>query len=415
MTIAASKDIDWQTANPLSADIAQCPYGYYSQIRDNAPVLKAPGTDFYIVSRYQDVAEVLKRPEIFSADYRSLFNRHPDVAQILDQGVPSVSTLATLDPPDHARYRRLVNKAFTPGRVNAISDRIVAEVETLIDGLIEAGEADIVGQFAVPLTISITADQLGVPREDIWKFKRWSDARVVQFSLVTSLEEECEAARRRLEFQRYFADLLDRKRAEPSDDIISVLATTHFDDLDRELDLPEFISIAEQLMTAGNLTTTHSFASGLLMLLQNPDEMERLRAEPARMRQFIEELLRLESPASGIWRVVREDTVLGGVALPAGAAVHLRLASANRDERQFADPDRLDLDRSNLATHVAFGGGTHFCIGFQLAKRELEIGFNALLRRLANIRLAMPTDDLAYIPSFTVHGLERLDIRFDRA
>lgn len=389
------------------------PPGYKELLQPRCP-FRPDGADFFVVSRYDEVAEVNRRPDTFSNDYRSYFNQRPEVAAILARGVPNVSTLATQDPPEHGRYRALVNRAFTPPRVAAMAERIQARIDSLIDGFIADGRCDLVSQFAEPLTLFVTADQLGVSEAEIPKFKAWSEARVVQFSLLSSLEQECAAAEQRLEFQAYFTRLLEARRADPKEDIVSVLATAKFDDLDRQLDLAEFLSITEQLMTASNLTTTHTFGMGMLMLLRRPKLMAELRSNPDRIPAFIEEALRLESPVSGIWRVTTTDTELGGVDIPAGTAVHLRLAAANRDAEQFEAPDELNLDRKNLRAHQAFGGGPHFCIGFLLARRELEFGFRSLLARLRDIRLA-GAGDPPVIPSFTVRGVCELNIEFEPA
>ena len=413
-SIRKERYIELEDLNPLHPDHIECPHHYYAKLQDEAPVWRAP-EGFYMITRHKDIMEVLRTPEVYSSDYRPLFNQRPEVAVILKKGVPNVSTLATLDPPDHARYRALVNKAFSQARVNALVGGIERRTHELIDAFVEDCEVELVQQFAMPLTMSVTAEQLGVPQTDLHKYKEWSDARVVQFSLVVSAEEECEAARKRLEFQKCLSRIFEEKRERPTDDMISVLATTRFDDLDRGLTVAEFLSIAEQLMTAGNVTTTHAFGSSMLLLLQTPGLMQALAADPAKFPGFIEEALRLESPASGIWRIARADTELGGVKIPRGSSLHLRLAAGNRDRRQFDCPMELDLGRKNAKTHLAFGYGHHVCIGSLLARKELDIGLRALLARLPNIRLAEGKNDLRHTRSFTTRGLEQLYLTFERA
>lgn len=404
--------------NPFSAEFVQCPYPFYARLVKEAPVWKAPIQGFYLITGYEEVMQACRHPEIFSSDYRHLFNRKPEIMAILAQGLPEVPTLGTGDPPMHKRYRALVGKAFTAPRVNGLGDYIDNTITALIDAFIDRGEVELHAEFGMPLTMQITADQLGVPRADFRKFREWSEARIVQFSFMVPLEAEIEATRKRLDFQKYFAARFAEKQANPGDDIISVLATARLEDEngkeERGLTVPEFLSIAEQLMTAGNLTTTHSICAGVAMLIDNPDVHAQLVADPSKIRLFVEELVRLASPGPGYWRVTTQEVEMAGVTIPKGAAVHLRYAAGNRDTRVFKDPDKLDLNRENLSSHMAFGHGEHHCAGAVLAKKELELAFKALLSRLKNIRYAPGRNDFSNIQSFAVHGLNHLHLSFDK-
>lgn len=404
--------------NPFSPEFVQCPYPFYARLLKEAPVWKAPIQGFYLITGYAEVMEACKHPEIFSSDYRHLFNRKPEIMAILAQGVPEVPTLGTGDPPMHRRYRALVGKAFTAPRVNGMEAYLNGTINALIDAFAARGEVELHEEFGMPLTMQITADQLGVPRSDFRKFREWSEARVTQFSFMVPPEVEIDAAKKRLDFQKYFAARFAEKQANPTDDIISVLATARFDDLPEEeargLTVPEFLSIAEQLMTAGNLTTTHTITAGMAMLIDHPDVHARLMADPSKVRVFVEELVRLASPGPGYWRVTTQDVLMAGVTIPKGAAVHLRYAAGNRDTRQFDHPDTMDLDRENLSTHMAFGHGEHYCAGAMLAKKELELAFKALMARMKNVRYAPGKNDFGNIQSFAVHGLNHLYLTFDK-
>ena len=403
--------------NPFSPEFVQCPYPFYARLVKEAPVWKAPIQGFYLITGYEEVMEACRHPEIFSSDYRHLFNRKPEIQAILAQGVPEVPTLGTGDPPMHKRYRALLAKAFTAPRVNAMGEYINATINELIDAFAGRGEVELHAEFGMPLTMQITADQLGVPRQDFRKFREWSEARIVQFSFMVPLEAEIEATKKRLDFQKYFTERFAEKQANPTNDIISVLATAKLEDDSgkemRGLTLPEFLSIAEQLMTAGNLTTTHAICAGMVMLIENPKVREEITADPTKVKLFVEEMVRLSSPGPGYWRVTKEEVTLAGVTIPKGAPVHLRFAAGNRDTRVFKDPDKLDIHRENLSQQMAFSYGEHYCAGAVLAKKELELAFKALLARLPNVRFAPGRNDWSNIQSFAVHGLNHLYLEFD--
>ena len=416
LQLAATLPID--EFNPFSPEFVQCPYPFYARLVKEAPVWKASIQGFYLITGYEEVMEACRHPEIFSSDYRHLFNRKPEIMAILAQGVPEVPTLGTGDPPMHKRYRALLAKAFTAPRVNAMGDYINTTISELIDAFIDRGEVELHEAFGMPLTMQITADQLGVPRADFRKFREWSEARIVQFSFMVPLEDEIAATKKRLDFQKYFTQRFAEKQANPTNDIISVLATAKLEDDSgkemRGLTLPEFLSIAEQLMTAGNLTTTHAICAGMVMLIDNPAVKEELLADPSKIRLFVEEMVRLSSPGPGYWRVTTQDVTMAGVTIPKGAPVHLRFAAGNRDTRIFKDPHKLDIHRENLSQQMAFSHGEHYCAGAVLAKKELELAFRALLSRLKNVRFAPGKNDWLNFQSFAVHGLNHLNLEFDK-
>ena len=216
-------------------------------------------------------------------------------------------------------------------------------------------------RYAQLLPLTVIAEQLGVPREDLPKFRRWSDGFVAQLGQMADLETQVEAARMIVEFQHYFAERLEGRRKEPRDDIISDIANAFVED-ERPLDTAESLSILQQLLVAGNETTASAIAEGMLLLVQHPDQLALVEAEPAHLPGLVEEVLRLATPTANMWRVTTEDTSLAGVEIPKGAFALLRFASANRDETHFPDPDRLDVARPNAGDHLALGYGVHFCL-----------------------------------------------------
>jgi cytochrome P450 len=380
-------------------------------------VYKAEGAGFYIVSRYDDIMEVLRKPEVFSSDYWHLMDPGPEGAAILAEGYPRVNTMLTLDPPNHRRYRKLVDKGFSPARVNAMTGYIRQIIDELIDEFIERGEVELVHDFGVPLPIFVIADQLGAPRSEMRRFKEWSDAVASQFARTATPEQERANARKILEFQQYFSARCEEKRAATGDDILSILVTSKIEDAsaeggERMLTPAELNSIIEQILVAGNETTTNTIASAMLLLVQQPQLQEKLRGEPADIKAFVEETLRLESPVQGHPRIVKQDTTLAGVRLKAGDVLNLRFAAGNRDPRQFPNPEEVDLSRRNSNAHLAFSQGPHFCLGAALARKEIELALHSLLTRLGDIRLTPGKNDLKHISSFTHRGLRQLYLSF---
>jgi cytochrome P450 len=259
--------------------------------------------------------------------------------------------------------------------------------------------------------MTVIADQLGVPIADYELFKKWSDAFVAQLSRLATPDEELAAVRLIVEFQKYFAARIEERRRDPHDDIISDIVHATLDG-ERPLNTAEMLSILQQLLVAGNETTTHCIAEGMLLLIRHPDQQALLRSDPSLMPNFTEEVLRLASPTANMWRVATADTTINGVAVPAGAMVQLRFSSANRDERVFADGDRLDITRPNARANLAFGHGVHMCIGASLARKELDVAFAVLIQRLDGLALACAEEDLRYPPNALLRGVERLPVTF---
>ena len=227
---------------------------------------------------------------------------------------------------------------------------------------------------------------------------------------MADAEAQKRSAQLILEFQHYFAARLEERRAEPQDDILSDLVHATVED-ERSLDVAESLSILQQLLVAGNETTSAAITEGVWLLLQHPEQLALVREDPARIPNLVEEVLRLSSPTSNMWRVCTKDTEIEGVEIPAGAICMVRYAAANRDPRKFPDPDRFDITRANAEEHLAFGLGIHFCIGAQLARKEMVVGFRTLLERLDDVRLA-PGATPEHAPNVLLRGLTGLPIEF---
>ncbi len=410
--------------NLLEDSTRECPFAYFEAIRREQPVYFMPELGAWYVSRYKDVRYVKKHPEIFSNNIFELGAQRGvsrDIAEAYrnEHGWRRVSTLQRTDPPLHSTYRRLINRTFTVKRIRTMTSYIETVVNDLIDDFIDRGECDFVWDFAIPLPCTVIADQLGVPREKIWQLKKWSDAMLAPGGGFVDDEAALSCGKLVVEAQQFFASVIESRRRNPQDDIISDLVSTKVVDADggeeRHLDMYELQDLLDQLLTGGNETTTNAIGSALMLLLQRPGLMERLRDDRKLLRNFIEESLRFETPVIHLWRVTTQDAQLGGVELPKGASVALGYASANRDEAVFERGETFDAARKKAGAHLAFGSGPHHCPGAALARQEMFSAFTILLHRLDNIRLRDPQEKhpFRHVPSNFLRGLAHLNIGFD--
>lgn len=289
--------------------------------------------------------------------------------------------MSNTDPPDHARLRKLANRAFTARRVEALRDGVQRIVDRLIDEAVTAGSTmDLIEEVASPLPLSVICELFGIPPEDRPQVNTW-------FRRLGRLSEDIDKSETAIEqYEEYLARLVRRRRADPGDDLISALVATQAQD-DRLTD-SELLSTCFVLITAGDETTTHLIGNGMLALLRHPDQLARLREDPVLIRTAVDELARYDTPTQAIVRVVAEDVGIGGRTLREGELVYLFLAATNRDPERFEDPDRLDLSRPGNNRHLSFGNGPHFCLGGPLAKLQAEVAIGTLVRRLPHLRLA---------------------------
>jgi cytochrome P450 len=409
--------------NLMDPQILQCPFPFYAAAREQAPVLKLamspiPGRDLYLVTSYELVSEVLADWKRFSNRFAELMAglMAPDdaeLAAIRSEGWDPVPTMLTEDPPQQRHYRALVTKAFSMSRVEGMGDYITQIADELIDKFEDKGACDFFADFAVPLPIFVIADQLGVAREDLPSFKYWTTASVATISGVLSREAMIESAKATVDMQKYFAKVIEERRKMPRNDVISDLANAKFNG-ERPLTMAEMQSILQQLLVAGNETTTNALAGGLVHILDQEGRAEYFNSRPDEIPRAVEEILRLEAPTKAMWRVVTQDTTLGGVNIAAGSALLLSFDAANRDEKKFADAEACQFARENAGSHFAFGFGTHACVGAMLSRKEMAIGYQRLFARLKNIRRVEARDELRYKPSLFHRGFEALHITFDK-
>jgi cytochrome P450 len=395
---------------PLGDGYFQDPLSVFARMREGSPVtsvITPEGQRAWLITRYEDVRRALADPRL-SKDWRKLrapgFVPDPSVGFLM-------AHMLNADPPDHTRLRRLVQKAFTPGRVAGLRPRIEAITASLLDAMEAAREADPAGdgaidlitEFAFPLPMTVICELLGIPDGDREEFKTWS--QVILSSTATF--DEYRAAGGAM--YAYFTRLLADKRAAPADDLLSALITAR--DSGDSLDEPELLAMIFLLLVAGHETTVNLIATGTLALLRHPSEFSRLRSDPSLLPGAVEELLRYANPLNHATdRYAPEPLEVGGVTIPAGEPVLVVTSSANRDPARFPDPDRLDLGR-DASGHVAFGHGIHYCVGAPLARLEGEIAFGALLSRFPGLSLAVDPATLRWRPSSLIHGLETLPVR----
>lgn len=412
---AASPD-SFTIADPA---VQECPYDYYRALHESEPVHYDPNTDLWMVASYELAMEALNDWKVFSSaiDMRRDVGG-PDTSEsdalFEKEGYVVRDVLSQVDPPRHTIFRKLVDRTFTGPVVRRMEDYLSCHTEQLIDGFIDRGHCDFFNEFAVPLPLGVIADQLGVPQEDMPRFKTWSDAFIETLGIMLSPERKLECTRLIIEYQHYFVKRIEEKKSRPEDDILSGLVAARHDD-GSELSTEELLALVQQLLVAGNETTRNHLAKSVLLLIENPDQQEVLREDLSLVPNFVEESLRLESPVQGLFRVTTEDTELGGYAIPKGAKIYLAYGAANRDNRKFPLADTLDVRRKNAIRHLAFSHGIHRCIGQMLARKELEIAIRAILARMTGIALDEAWPHPAHAPSFILRGLTSLHITFDKA
>ncbi|MFY7744172.1 MAG: cytochrome P450 [Erythrobacter sp.] len=395
------------------------PFDYYRAIHEAGIAIEhLEGMNTWVVYSYDLCSEAAAKPEIFSNDFTALMGREADedIQAILAEGWPDLPTLLTADHPVHTRNRKLVNLAFSAPRVNAIEADMRQKSIELIEAFADRGECEFVEEFGVPLPVAMIAGQIGL-EDDPKRVKRWSDAAVDRFSQMVDHQRKLECARSLVEFQHYIKGLIDDRKANGGNDLLTDLVEARIEG-EKPLEDPEIMSLMQQFMVAGNETTTSTLAGGLLQLIRNPDQMAKAKAaaggrDPKVLMNLVEEALRYETPTAGMWRIVKQDTELGGVAIPAGAVVQLRYAAANRDPSKFPDPDRFDIERANARTHLSFGKGPHMCVGNMLSRKEMLVAFDELLERLDNFAVA-DEKEIRILPNILLRGVTHLPITFTR-
>ena len=391
--------------NPLSAGVIDDPYPTYRRLQQRDPAHWSPLLNAWIFSRYEDTDEVLRDQDRFEKNEEDPLERRRELGMPDDPEFVSKISMLFLNPPDHTRLRSLVSKAFTPRAVAALEPRIRELAHELLDGAGGEPQFDMMDVLAYPLPTIVISEMLGIPAEDRAQFKEWSDALARQIEPNISHTESRAAWAAAAELDAYFGRIIEQRRTEPSDDMISALiaAENEGDQLDHE----ELIVMLRLLLVAGNETTTNLVGNGLLALLQHPEQLALLREDPELMPKAVEEFLRFDSPVQLDARSAAHDTRLGGRQISAGQTLIVLIGAANHDPATFPNPERLDITREH-ASNISFGRGIHHCLGAPLARLEGQIAFETLLERYEDLRLASSRPK--HRPNIILRGLAELPV-----
>jgi cytochrome P450 len=412
MTTATDAGFDPQVAfDPFDPAFLADPYPYFARFREQCPVFYSPTLDYWVLARYDDVRAAFRDTAVYSAA-NALAPIQPPCAEaaaaLRDGGFRSVPTLTNTDPPVHTRARRIANAAFTPRLVARMEEFVRDLTGRLIDEHLRGGHADIVRALTWELPALVIFKVLGVPDDDVARVKEGSSNRLLFMFGRSDEAQQVQIAHGMASFWRYTEELVADRRARPQEDFTSELV--HALDTDgRPLSQQEAATVLFGLLLAGHETTTNLLSNGLRRFLEQRTIWEELCADPGRIPNAIEEVLRYDSSVI-IWRRrTKAATRIAGVDVPADANLLLLVGSANRDAAMFAEPDRLDIRRANARDHLAFGSGNHVCLGAPLARLEARIVFEELARRLPGLRLA-PDQSLAFHPNISFRGPTALQV-----
>jgi cytochrome P450 len=417
--------------------VNKCPYPAHEVLREQAPVWQDPATGMFVLTRFEDVHDVLMNPKVFTnrvgsaagmtekavrptdpeelAKFEAAEAEAREIAELYEtQGWPTTRTLDALDEPVHMQLRRMFSEAFRPARIAELDPFVEQLAHRLIDDVIDQGEAEWVQAFAVPLPLYTIGKQMGVPEEDMPKIKAWTDAWVQRLGLMQTHEERMWSARQEVEAQQYFQPIFDRLRVQPEDTLLSDLVNREIPEWGRTLNDNELHSeMMADFFVGGSETTTSALASGMVMLAERPDVWDQLVADPENaIPVFVEEVVRLEGPVQTLLRETAVDVEMHGVHIPAGSVISLRFGAANRDPRKYSRADEIDMQRERPKQHVGYGLGNHVCMGAPLARRELYFGFKAVVERFARVWLPEGRNTFDCQPSYFLRGLKELNVAF---
>jgi len=401
-------------------EVLECPYPTYDLLREEAPVWQDPLTGIYMVTRYDDLREILKDTKTWSNrrteyDYDELTGPARKVHELFqEKGWVTEPSLASRDYPDHKLIRAVFDKAFRAGRIREL-DPVVEELAyDLVDKFIDDGACDIVQALAVPLPLILICRQMGAKDEDVWQIKEWTDAWIKGRGFGLTEEEMIWSAEMEIEQQHYFQPIFEELRKNPNNTLLSDLVNHYIEEWGRCLTDNELHAhMTQDTFVGGSETTTNAISAGIMLLARNKHVWEKLKADPDKyLRNFCEEVVRLEGPVQGLTRMALRDTEIRGVPIPEGAVIMARFGAANRDPETFDCPHDIDLERKNAGSHLGFSSGTHHCLGAPLARRELYWAFKAFIDRVDDFWLAEGKNDLRHLPNYSLRILKELYIEF---
>lgn len=401
----------------FDSDTLKCPYHFDKTLREEAPVYKDPTSGIYVIATYDLVREAHKTPAVFSNDFAlaqgASEELDPDVAAAIGNTYDlGKGTLLTVDDPQHEIYRSELKTFFLANNVAKHRPWTESLAEKLVSGLPTGESFDFVENFTRPLPLSVIMHVLGMPPEMQDLAFKWTVDNVTVFSQLADKPTLIAAIAGQKDEYDWFVTALDERRENPRDDLLSLVAHATYEG--RPLTIEEQLSHCTQFLVAGNETTTATLAEGMRQLCLNPEQQQMIRDDRSLIPNLVEESLRVASPTSNMWRLVKEDYTIGGTTIPEGSMVLLKYFSSNHDENMFDDPLEFDVARKNAKRHISFGFGTHVCIGQHLSKLEMIIGWEKLFDNSSNFKLGCAPEDLEYMPSILLRGLENLPVIIER-
>lgn len=399
-------------------EVQECPWAYYAAMHaERAGFYFDERINMFVCADYQLLRQIMRNPQLFSnvnSQNISAMREPPQaVKEIQAKSLRQQNILVSQDPPEHTRVRKMLDGPLRPRAIEALRPQIAEITQQALSQFKARGHFDAVAEYAVPIPVTVIADILGLDRKYAATIKTWSDASVEPLGMMISDARWIECAEIIHDFQQFVIRELEARSTTPQDDLLTHLVQAR-DDTGTAFSMAEMLGITQQLLVAGNETTTNGIAAGLQLLAENPQEQLRLRDHPERMLAFVNEVLRLESPVQGLFRVVRKDTELAGQHIPKGSRIMLRYAAANRDPQKYDAPNTLDIFRNNSGTQVGFGAGIHHCIGANLAREEMYQAFSCLLKNCSSLRLKKGVA-LQHHPSMVLRGLRELPLEFEIA
>ena len=400
--------------DPFHEPLLGDPYPFFARARSECPVFYAPGIDHWVVARYDDVKGVLLDQESYSAanTIAPIVPLSEQAQAILrDGGWGQRPALGNNDPPDHARFRRNVQRAFTPRRVNELEPFVRATVDAAVDRLAPAGRCDLMAELLYDLPALVILQLLGIPDDGVEIVREAGNNRIAFVWGRPTADEQEQLAAAMVRFWQYLRGLVDDRASDPRDDLTSELLRVRGGD-DSVFELDEIASVLFAFLTAGHETTSSLLGNALRQLLERRETWDRLRADPELVPGAVEEVLRFDSPVVAWRRLTRRSVEIAGVAIPEGAQLLLLLGSANRDGAVFNEPDVFDVKRANATAHLSLGHGIHFCLGAALARLEARVTLELLGARLPSLRL-VAVQDVHFVPNTSFRGPIELEVEWD--
>ncbi|ATE66225.1 cytochrome P450 [Rhizorhabdus dicambivorans] len=404
----------------MSKEFQEESFEFYERLQKEAPVYNMPGTDVYLVSRFDDIKAISLDPATFSNNLSygmiqgERWKLYQDILESRGWGIKRV--LNGADLPEHRRVRKYLDSVLNARNVEALKPRIQEVTDMLIDRFIDRGECDFMREFAFQLPSLIIAEHLGFDPDNIENFLRWATTTSRITNHVLSEEELRECAEAELEMQHYLHEVMEQRKRSPGSDLLSrIVIENSGENVDNQpLTEQELQNVLRDVITGGFGTVINMLGNSLYLLLTHPEQMAKLRANPDLMKNFVEESLRMDTSIAVFPRITTREVEMHGVTIPKGALIGLCLSGANHDPSKFACPHAFDIERQGAGSHITFNFGPHTCPGRLLAKMELQIAFSTILRRIEDIELAedLPNPHMA---NWRHRNIERLPIRFRRA